>query len=136
MKTFFTLTLPVFTAGNTRFLVLISFIFFISKTSQAQCPPNIDFETGTFDNWTCYTGSVSAAGGTNTISLTQATGPIFEQHTMYSAPSTDIDFFGGFPVNCPNGSGNSIDWVIIPVADSLKVFLMNLQYLPAEIITH
>ena len=72
------------------------------------CPPNIDFETGTFANWTCYTGNVSAAGGTNHIFLTQSGGPVPNQHTMYSAPSTETDPFGGFPVNCPNGSGHSI----------------------------
>jgi len=89
---------------------LLSFIFYtlISSQSYSQdCPPNIDFETGTFDHWTCYTGSVSAAGGVNTIYLSPSGGPVPNQHTMYSS-SSEVDYFGGFPVNCPNGSGHSI----------------------------
>lgn len=85
------------------FSILLSF-----QSSGQECPPNIDFETGTFNNWVCYTGSVSAAGGVNTISLVQAGGPAYNQHTMYSAPSSETDYFGGFSVNCPNGSGHSI----------------------------
>lgn len=81
-----------------------------SSTINAQgCPPNIDFETGTFDNWTCYTGSVSANGGQNIISLFPSGGPIYGQHTMYDASqSAGVDYYGGFPVNSPNGSGHSI----------------------------
>jgi len=87
-------------------LVILSCLSGFRSFTQV-CPPNIDFETGTFDNWTCYTGNVSAAGGVNTIFLTQS-GPVPNQHTMYSAPSGETDPFGGFPVNCPNGSGHSI----------------------------
>src|SRR6478672_11268902 len=72
------------------------------------CPPNIDFETGTFDGWTCYTGFVTG-NGSNVISLTPSNGPVFDRHTMYSAfPSAGTDPYGGFPINCPNGSGHSI----------------------------
>ncbi len=78
-------------------------------TATAQnCPPNIDFETGTFDGWTCYIGSVSAASGSNVISLLPSNGPVFDRHTMYSANSGLVDPYGGFSVNCPNGSGHSI----------------------------
>jgi len=73
------------------------------------CPPNIDFESGTFQNWTCYTGSVAAVNGQNIISLSPSGGPVAGQHTMYtSGQLPELDPFGGFPVNCPNGSGNSI----------------------------
>ena len=92
-----------------QFLMPFTFVFLFSFQSFSQiCPPNIDFETGTFANWTCYTGSVSAAGGTNTIYLTPSGGPVPNQHTMYSAPTSEVDYFGGFPVMCPNGSGKSI----------------------------
>ena len=92
-----------------QFLMPFTLISLFSFQSFSQvCPPNIDFETGTFANWTCYTGSVSAAGGTNTIYLTPSGGPVPNQHTMYSAPTTEVDYFGGFPVICPNGSGKSI----------------------------
>jgi len=73
------------------------------------CPPNIDFEKGNFDNWTCYTGKVQAIGGQNVITLSPSFGPVPTQHTMLSAAQGNaVDPFGGFPVTCPNGSGYSI----------------------------
>jgi gliding motility-associated-like protein len=94
---------------RAQFLLSFTFFSLFSYQSFSQiCPPNIDFETGTFDHWTCYTGSVSAAGGVNTIFLAPSGGPVANQHTMYTAPSSETDYFGGFPVNCPNGSGHSI----------------------------
>lgn len=72
------------------------------------CPDNIDFESGTFSGWTCYTGFVSAATGSNVITLSPS-GPIPDRHTMYSSiPGDGLDHYGGFPINCPNGSGHSI----------------------------
>ena len=92
-----------------QFLLPFSFFSLVSFQINSQvCPPNIDFETGTFANWTCYTGNVSAAGGAHTIFLTPSAGPVPNQHTMYSAPTAELDYYGGFPVMCPNGSGNSI----------------------------
>jgi gliding motility-associated-like protein len=91
-----------------HFTVLSSVAIFLSVTTTAQiCPANIDFETGTFNNWVCHTGSVSAVGGQNVISLSPSPGPVAGRHTMYSG-NQGSDFFGGFPVNCPNGSGHSI----------------------------
>ncbi|MDB5253244.1 MAG: gliding motility-associated C-terminal protein [Flaviaesturariibacter sp.] len=80
-------------------------------TASAQgCPPNIDFEKGTFENWTCYTGSVFVSGGQNVFSLSPGGGPVLGRQTMYSAAanSNEYDQYGGFPVVCPNGSGYSI----------------------------
>ena len=91
-----------------QFLLIFVFQTLLSLNSFSQCPPNIDFENGNFNNWNCYTGNVSAAGGVNTISLSNSGGPVPNQHTMYSAPSSELDYFGGFPVLCPNGSGHSI----------------------------
>lgn len=77
-------------------------------TIAQSCPPNIDFEKGSFDGWTCYTGSVAALGGQNVINLSPS-GPTSDRHTMMSAfPGNGLDPYGGFPVNCPNGSGHSI----------------------------
>src|SRR5215208_5613506 len=81
--------------------------FFSFKGYSQNCPPNIDFEKGNFDGWTCYIGSVAEVGGQNVISLTQ-TGPVFNRHTIYAANSGEVDPYGGFSVNCPNGSGYSI----------------------------
>lgn len=72
------------------------------------CPANIDFESGSFDGWTCYTGFVTG-NGQNVITLTPSGGPVPEQQTMYTSfPGDGLDPYGGFPVNCPNGSGHSI----------------------------
>ncbi len=86
------------------------FICLYSFTANAQsCPPNIDFETGTFNGWTSYTGSVAGINGQNIISITPSNGPAGGRQTMYSAnPGDGVDPYGGFPVNCPNGSGHSI----------------------------
>ncbi|MBD0294452.1 MAG: hypothetical protein ICV84_04495, partial [Flavisolibacter sp.] len=72
------------------------------------CPPNIDFESGTFDGWTCYTGSAAEMNGTNVISLSYS-GPVPGRHTMFTrSAATQLDPYGEFPVVCPNGSGHSI----------------------------
>lgn len=73
------------------------------------CPPNIDFETGTFNGWTCFVGNSEELDGNNIIQLYQSGGPVNDRHTMYTANSGNgVDPYGGFPVNCPNGSGHSI----------------------------
>lgn len=81
----------------------------ISNRAVAQCPPNIDFEDGTFNGWTCYTGNVAYAGGVNVITLNAVPGPVPGRHEMLSAvPGNGRDPFGLFPQNCPNGSNHSI----------------------------
>lgn len=73
------------------------------------CPPNIDFENANFDGWTCYTGNVASVDNNNVISFNYAGGPVPGRHTMFSTLSGGgTDPYGGFPVNCPNGSGHSI----------------------------
>ena len=90
------------------FIIVITGYFHVTSLAQV-CPPNIDFESGTFDGWTCYTGFVSAINGSNVISLTPTFGPVEDRHTMLSSfPGDGMDEFGQFPVNCPNGSGHSI----------------------------
>ncbi|MBS1512103.1 MAG: gliding motility-associated C-terminal domain-containing protein [Bacteroidetes bacterium] len=96
--------------GSTgRVLCFICTCLIASLTTYSQsCPPNIDFEEGTFNGWTCYTGNVAAVNGSNVITLTQS-GPVANRHTMMSSfPGDGLDPFGNFPVNCPNGSGHSI----------------------------
>src|SRR5215216_5691873 len=90
--------------------ILISIFCFTNNGHAQNCPPNIDFETGTFDKWTCYIGNTYAVGSENEISLSSSGGPIYNKHTMYSAAanSGELDPFGNFPVVCPNGSGYSI----------------------------
>ncbi len=86
-----------------------------SKASLAQrttdaCPTNIDFESGNFTNWQCYTGTASAAGGVNNvINLSSTTTPVTGRHSIISSTTLPIlDPYGGFPAKCPNGSGYSV----------------------------
>ena len=79
-----------------------------SATWAQQCPPNIDFEAGNFNGWTCYTGYVEAVGQENVITLYPGS-PQYDRHTMYARSAyVETDRYGGFPVVCPNGSGHSI----------------------------
>ena len=92
-------------------LSIFPIILFFSVCGNAQtCPPNIDFESGTFNNWTCYIGNTSAVGNENVINLNPSGGPISEKHTIYNSVTNagELDQFGQFPVVCPNGSGYSI----------------------------
>lgn len=95
---------------TTLFIGLNLFLCFHCFTVNAQsCPPNIDFEFGTFDNWTCYKGYVEAVASRNVFYISPSGGPAYDYHTMYSASAMGaLDPYGGFPVNCPNGSGHSI----------------------------
>ena len=82
----------------------------IGFNARAQnCPPNIDFENGSFSGWVCHTGSVASIDGMNQINFNYSGAPVFDRHTMYSSvPGAGLDPYGNFPVNCPNGSGHSI----------------------------
>jgi len=82
-------------------LVLLCFI----TAAKAQCPPNIGFEEGTFNGWSCYTGWIDSIDGVNVNNYP----PMDGRHTMLrKGNKTELDFYGGFPVICPNGSGHSI----------------------------
>lgn len=70
----------------------------------AQCPPNIDFELGTFNNWQCWWQSGYTGGTPNPL----LTAPIAGRHDMFTNPSGLRDLYGNFSKNCPNGSGHSI----------------------------
>jgi gliding motility-associated-like protein len=79
--------------------------FFGTKEMAAQCPYNMGFEDGTFTGWECYAGSINSTGAVN-LSLTS---PLPDRHVMLtnSIPQ-EKDYYGKFPVNCPNGSKYSI----------------------------
>ena len=98
---------PYCFAASVLFTVLLTCSSFYTVIAQ-ECPANIDFETGTFNGWTCYTGHVASVNGVNVISLSPSA-PESNRHTMLTAfPGNGLDPFGDFPVNCPNGSGHSI----------------------------
>lgn len=94
--------------ARSFFAVIILLIAYSNQIFAQACPPNIDFETGDFSGWTCYTGSTAAVGAENQISLSSSSGPVYNRHTMYSSANRELDPFGNFPVLCPNGSGHSI----------------------------
>ena len=88
-------------------LLFISIAFTIN--SYGQCPPNIDFEDGTFNGWKTWTGNVRVVAGKNVVSLVQDANPVPLRHEMLTSyPGNGYDQYGQFPKNCPNGSGHSI----------------------------
>ncbi|HEY0668189.1 MAG TPA: gliding motility-associated C-terminal domain-containing protein [Sphingobacteriaceae bacterium] len=81
------------------------FFFTIYMVKGQNCPQNIGFEKGNFDNWTCESGFISTSGE---ISL-DLSDPIPGRHEIIAASSFLMkDDYGDFPINSPNGSGHSI----------------------------
>ena len=95
-----------------RPLIVCLFISSQSFSALSQCPPNIDFEAGNFTGWECWKGSVRVFNNKNTIDWDFPGTPVpptFNRHSMLSTtPGDGRDYYGDFPRNCPNGSGNSI----------------------------
>lgn len=72
------------------------------------CPPNLDFESGSFAGWTCYTGRAEDLNGTNVLDLTES-GPVTGRHTLFARTAVpELDPYGQFPVVSPNGSKYSV----------------------------
>src|SRR5687767_8439213 len=94
-----------------RLIILYSLVILYSHLAMSQvsqCPPNIDFESGNFDNWNCYTGTALQQRDSNIV-IASFSGPVYDRHTIYDKSSAGIlDPYGNFPVLCPNGSNNSI----------------------------
>jgi len=91
------------------YLPVLLISLFSYKSSFSQCPSNLDFESGSFDGWQCYIGIVESDISVNNIYLNPVPGPVTDRHTMLSSnPGDGLDEYGGFPKNCPNGSGHSI----------------------------
>lgn len=87
---------------------MIICILFSGQIFGQQCPRNIDFENGDFDGWRCYTGFVYNQGGFNVFSLSETPGPVEGRHTIIPSYTAEVDQYGGFPTNSPNGSAYSI----------------------------
>jgi gliding motility-associated-like protein len=95
-------------AGRWAVVAFLSGSSYFYAAAQ-DCPSNIDFESGTFDGWTCYTGTAGHNGSQNLLSIFPSGGPVPGRHTIFPAfPSAGLDPYGGFPINCPNGSGYSV----------------------------
>jgi hypothetical protein len=92
---------------NLKYFFLGLLISGFSSVAEAQvglCPPNLDFEKGSFNNWVCQAGIVDPGGNL----ILSPTPPIPGQHTIITAASAGIDPYGFFPQNCPNGSNYSV----------------------------
>lgn len=86
-------------------LWLIVFLFVTSNAISQTCPPNIGFEMGTLDNWDCSAGFIRKDGSLDL----SPTFPIPGRHTIFANTyPQESDPYGGFPINCPNGSGYSV----------------------------
>ncbi len=96
-----------------RLIHKIIFVFclwppFVSAQPQTfACPVNLDFESGNFTNWECRTGQVFDQAGTNTIQWNSSGAPSSNRHEIIAA-STQLDQYGFFPQQCPNGSRYSV----------------------------
>lgn len=86
-------------------LLWVVMICCISSVS-GQCPPNIGFEKGSFENWETLKGRIERDG---TINMSVVS-PDPTSHRILDAviDAKETDAFGGFPVVCPNGSGYSV----------------------------
>src|ERR1043165_5883162 len=90
-------------------LLLIAGVFKVDAQSSVACPQNIDFSFGNFNNWTCYTSTVSTGpvfapwvntgplGGTPPCSSPASTA----HHVLTTG--TGLDCHGGFPEVAPGG---------------------------------
>jgi gliding motility-associated-like protein len=75
-------------------------------SSAQYCPPNVDFEEGSFNKWQCFIGAAVANGNTNSIILTPSN-PSTSRHELISS-ATAKDFYGQFPQRCPYGGNYSV----------------------------
>lgn len=90
--------------GIKKALAVSVFICCCSSSSFAQCPPNIDFESGDFTGWQCYTGTFSMGN-----LILNPTPPTANRHEIIpgNLPFL-VDPYGNFPQHCPNGSNYSV----------------------------
>ncbi len=68
-----------------------------------KCATNLDFENNNLLFWNCDTGRSSVNGNTYFNS-----GALPNRHTVIRNSKANLDPFGRFPLNCPNGSGYSL----------------------------
>ena len=89
-----------------RVLLIYSCMLLFNAKGFTQCPPNIGFEAGSFEGWECSIGGISNVNGEITVT---PSGPSGGRHTLLqNIYPQRLDPYGGFPINCPNGSGYSI----------------------------
>src|SRR5215218_5879991 len=82
------------------FLVVTLF----TATAQTGCPVNLNFGTGDFSNWQCFTGNTTATSCVTNVDNVSYSGPVTNRHTIL-LPTAAVDTFGGFPIT-PSGVTN------------------------------
>lgn len=88
------------------FKILITCILLFSITcSKAQCPENIGFENGNFQNWVTLEGSVVPTTG---AIINNVVGASVRVNLKKNSYPQEVDAIGLFPVNSPNGSDYSV----------------------------
>jgi gliding motility-associated-like protein len=82
----------------------------LSTSSTFFCPPNIDFEDGSFNLWKLGIGDVdSPSPGVNSVTITTSPQTPNRHEIINNAgSSTNTDPFGGFSINPPDGSNFAI----------------------------
>ena len=85
--------------------IILPVVILMFHAAAAQCPDNIGFENGTFQNWDCFEGFVSKLDGSISTSPTM---PTLRFGMLQNTYPQVLDPYGLFPVNCPNGSKYSI----------------------------
>ncbi len=86
--------------------IAISLFSYYSFSQSINCPPNIDFEAGSFSNWDCFIGTTQYSGTVNSITLNPSP-PTPNRHELMTNPAV-MDTYGGFPTVCPYGGGTSV----------------------------
>lgn len=99
-----------------------------NRNASVNCPPNIDLEEGSFNNWTCDTGFVKGVDGYDPIMnqnffsvfgpsttglnevVMSVTPPMPNRHEIIQNTGAPIplDPYGGFPIYPPDGSGFAV----------------------------
>lgn len=87
------------------FIILFALIF-SSAVVLAQCPINVDFELGSFQNWQCYSGNTTFTTNLNKITVNTTT-PLNNIHKIINK-GTQLDPYGRFPTSAPDGSNYSV----------------------------
>src|ERR1700744_5736952 len=86
--------------------ILSGFLFMKAAAQQVFCPPpNIGFESGTFNGWSCDTGRVDFFC---TPILTSSLAIDDRQVLISSNTYPQLDPWGNFPTLCPFGGSYSI----------------------------
>src|SRR4051812_37829085 len=90
----------------------VTALFFLASlqfgfSQNLNCPANIDFELGNFNNWDCFTGHTYVQNGVNVISLNPSP-PTPGRHEIISAANSGLDQYGKFPTLCPYGDNYSV----------------------------